>query len=364
MCSSRLFREDYLIFVDFLQPYGGIMTLKFGHKLFGVGAIALAMLTAACGSASTSSSTSGAPSTLTACHVTSSDLTVPASGTTPAAPPVDATIKGMSLKGDGSSALQPLAAAAASAFDAAEGTSTSISAGGSGQGLSDVEKGNVQIGDSDIFYQDKSSTTGYTDLVDHRVAVVAFALVESSDLSTVVENLTSAQIANIYNGTYTNWNQVGGPNEAITVVNRPVGSGTRASFEKYVLNGATNEVPGNTLTQDSTGALVTIISQTKGAIGYASTGFVLNSQYSGSIFPVCIDGFGPTATNINTGSYKFWNYEHMYTKGAATPYETDLINYIESSAVQTTLLPTQGFLQISSLTSAATATHPLPAGAQ
>ncbi len=334
---------------------------KFGRKMLGIGAVALSLTMAACGAGGTSvSSTSNA--SLTACHVAPSDLST-GSGGKATATAVTPSLKGQSIKSDGSTALQPLLSQAATEFDTANGTSTAIGVGGSGTGLADVEAGKVQLGDSDIFYQDKTSTTGYTDLVDHRVAAVAFTLVTSQDLSSTVQNLTTDEIQKIYNGTYTNWAQIGGPNEPITVVNRPNGSGTRATFEKYVLN-ATNEIPGVLLTKDSTGAVASTITTTKGAIGYVATGFVLDPQYSSSLFPVCIDGYGATATNINSGNYKYWSYEHVYTKGQPTAYEAAFLAYVTSSNFQSMDVPSLGFLRVDQLSSAATATHPLPAGAQ
>jgi ABC-type phosphate transport system substrate-binding protein len=63
-----------------------------------------------------------------------------------------------------------------------------------------------------------------------------------------IDNMTQAQIANIYNGTTTNWNQITdpitsvvGPNIAIHPRARIIGSGTRASFKDSV--GAADTAP-------------------------------------------------------------------------------------------------------------------------
>ena len=129
---------------------------------------------------------------------------------------------------------------------------------------------------SDVFAQEKATaTTSYSDLVDNQVAVVPFTLVVSQDISSQVENLTTQQIKDIYAGNITNWSQVGGPNEPITVVVRTKTSGTRATFDKFVVNDAkqTNDEPAGAQTADSTGELVTDISNSHGAIGY--TGYQL-----------------------------------------------------------------------------------------
>lgn len=335
-----------------------------GAKALGAATLIAALTLAACGGSSSSPGGTTASTTLTACHVTPTDLQVGGAGAaaTPTPPQATAGLTGMSLQIDGSSALQPLFQAAQPYFDQANGTHTTTVANGSGNGLKDVESGAVQIGLSDFFYQENTSYANDTDLVDHRMAVVAFTLVVSSDIQNSVQNLTSQQILNIYTGKTTNWSQIGGPNELITVINRPLVSGTRATFKKFVLNGTT-ESAGTTLTQDTTGAVATAINNAQGAIGYVATGFALDSAKYPGIFPICIDGYGATSANINTGNYKFWSYEHAYTKGPANPLEQAYLNYVLSGAVQNTLLPTLGFLQVGQLTAAAMATHPLPAGA-
>src|SRR5580692_6185721 len=75
------------------------------------------------------------------------------------------------IRVSGSSALQPLVNAAKEKFETVnKGASIEVSAGGSKKGLVDVASGAVHIGDSDIF-----AAADQKDLVDHKVAVVAFA---------------------------------------------------------------------------------------------------------------------------------------------------------------------------------------------
>jgi phosphate transport system substrate-binding protein len=297
---------------------------------------------------------------LTAAKVAIADLTPPNPGTTPAPPAAIGGLKGQTLSIDGSSALQPFFLNAAKYFDQGMGSSTTAIANGSGNGLKDVEAGSVKIGMSDFFAQESSTPASFKDLVDHRVAVVAFTLVVSKDISDKVTNLTTQQVIDIYTGKVGNWAEIGGPNEAITVVNRPLASGTRATFKKYVLGGA-SESAGMTLQQDSTGAVATAINSGQGAIGYIATGFVLNPAFS-DIFPICIDGYGATAANINTGKYKFWSFEHAYTKGkpGKGSVEQAFLDYSVKADVQGTLLPALGYLQVSQLSKEALATHPLP----
>ena len=121
-----------------------------------------------------------------------------------------------------------------------------------------------------------------------------------------------------------------------------------------------NDEPAGAQTADTTGELVTDISNSYGAIGYTGSSFVLNHAQTGKIFPICIDGFGATKDNINSGKYTFWNIEHAYTKGTVDPLTAAFLGYIQSTAFQNADLASLGFLKVDELSSAAKATHPIP----
>jgi phosphate transport system substrate-binding protein len=330
------------------------------YGVLGAFAIVLAFSASAC------TSPSSASDTLTACHVTASDLTVPGGGKS-AAP----TLPAGDLNIDGSTALAPLFQRAAGnvAANSANGkVSVNITPNGSGTGLHDVENGTVQIGLSDVYAQERASATAnYSDLMDNQVAVAPFTLVVSQDISPQVKNLTTQQIKDIYSGNITNWSQVGGPNQPITVVVRTKTSGTRATFDKFVVDDVKqlNDEPALAQTADTTGELVTDISHSHGAIGYTGTSFVLDQAQASKSFPICIDGYAATKDNINSGKYKFWNIEHAYTKGMPDSGSLTgaFVRYITSADFQDKDLASLGFLKVTDLSSAAKATHPAPASA-
>ncbi|MGH7204525.1 MAG: PstS family phosphate ABC transporter substrate-binding protein [Candidatus Levyibacteriota bacterium] len=229
-------------------------------------------------------------------------------------------IKG-SMTSSGSTALAPLVQAVAKKYqEKCSGASITVNLGGSGTGLANVENGSSDIGNSDIY-----AKTGQKDLVDHQVAVVAFVMLVNSKVT--VTNLTTDQLKDIYSGKVTNWKDVGGADLPIVVVSRPTSSGTRATFQKYVL-GTPETVSGPaSLTTDSTGTVVKNVQQTDGAIGYAASGPAKKSGLS----ILKIDTVDPTPANVEKNSYKFWNIEHMYTKGKAKPLAQALIDYMLSN---------------------------------
>jgi phosphate transport system substrate-binding protein len=248
---------------------------------------------------------------------------------------------------DGSTALQPLVQAVAKDYQKkCSGSTITVNPGGSKTGLADAEAGNVQIGNSDVF-----ASTTQSDLKDHQVAVVIFTILVNSKV-TGVTNLTTAQIQGIYSGSITNWSQVGGQSLPIIVISRPSSSGTRATFQKYILGGPEKIAGPKSLQSDSTGTVVQEIKQTDGAIGYASLG---PAKASGLTI-LNIDGNAPTPSLVESNTYKFWNIEHMYTKGDATGLAQALINYMTNPAAKT-LATNLSFISITDMQSSAVQAH-------
>ena len=116
-----------------------------------------------------------------------------------------------------------------------QNVSITVDAGGSGEGLKQVADKTVTLGNSDVAAEEKLDKDQAKDLVDHQVCVVAMAPIVNKDVG--VKDLTKQQLIDIFTGKTTNWKDVGGPNEDIVLVTRPTSSGTRATFQKYALDG-------------------------------------------------------------------------------------------------------------------------------
>ncbi|MFT8313550.1 MAG: phosphate ABC transporter substrate-binding protein [Clostridium sp.] len=235
----------------------------------------------------------------------------------------------------GSTALQPLAEKAVDGFKAKNPDATvNVQGGGSGTGLTQVSQGAVDIGNSDIFAEEKLDATTAKTLVDHKVCVIGFSVVTSKDVD--VTNLTKKQIQDIFTGKITNWKDVGGKDLAINVIHRPSSSGTRATFTKTVMDG-TKEKDDLGTTQDANGSVKTAMEKTTGSISYLALSY-LTDDVKTSIKELQIDGVAPTTANITSGKYPFWSYEHMYTKGEATGVAKAFIDYIQSADAKDTVV--------------------------
>jgi phosphate transport system substrate-binding protein len=245
----------------------------------------------------------------------------------------------------GSTALQPLVDAAAKQYVAAcPGATITVNGGGSGTGLSQVSQGAVQIGNSDVTAESKLPASDAGKLVDHVVAKQGWIVVTNKDVT--VTNLTTQQEIDIWTGKVTNWKDVGGPDLPIVLIFRPASSGTRATFKKVVLGGATEATGGQTLTEDSNGAVTTAVSKTDGAISVIGFAYYNDPANKGNLNGLQLDGVDATIANMTAGTYKLSADGHMYTNGEATGLTAAFLDYMLGPEVQGTLIPSLSYAPV------------------
>lgn len=250
---------------------------------------------------------------------------------------------------DGSTALAPLVRDVALDYEAqCPHASITVNQSSSSTGLSNVEIGKIDIANSDI-----SALQTQGDLIDHRVAVVVFTIVISNDLS--INNLTSDQLYGIFNGTITNWSSVGGPDLPITIFARVPSSGTRTTFNSYILCQQDMKDPPGAHIAETGGQVASGIQHAKGAIGYVDLGTAVASHLN----RISIDGMAATAELVRLNSYKFWNIEHMYTKGlpAANSLTSAFIQYMTNTPQEEQLAAAHSYVNFNLMANSGLANH-------
>jgi phosphate transport system substrate-binding protein len=248
-----------------------------------------------------------------------------------------------SITTGGSTAMQPVIEAAKDAYEAAcAGSSIDVQGGGSGTGLTQVSAGAFQIGISDVDAFSKLATPDAAALVDHQVLKQGWIMVVNPDVSGVT-SLTTGQATDIWTGRITNWKDVGGNDQSIVLIIRPESSGTRATFKKIVLNGAT-EAAGQALTEDSNGAVTQAVTSTPGATSVI--GFAYYDQNTDKLTGLQLDGVEATTDNMANGTYKLAAVGHMYTKGEPSGLTRSFLDFMVSDGVQNRLLPTLGYAPV------------------
>lgn len=250
-----------------------------------------------------------------------------------------------SILASGSTALQPLVEQVAEKFmETNKDVDIQVQGGGSGTGLTQVAEKQVDIGNSDVFAEEKlkdADAEKAKALVDHQVAVVAIAAVSHPDAG--VDSLTKQQLVDIFTGKVTNWKEVGGKDQKIQIINRPSSSGTRATFEGFALGTKTEDLQGS-IQEDSSGTVKKMIGETPGAIGYLALSYL-----DDSVKTLKYDGVEPSVDNVVSGKYPVWAYEHMYTNGEPNEIVKAFLDYIMTPEVQTGDVVELGYIPASQM---------------
>ncbi|WP_326717771.1 phosphate ABC transporter substrate-binding protein PstS family protein [Vagococcus jeotgali] len=246
---------------------------------------------------------------------------------------------GESINAVGSSAMQPLVEAAGEQYSSIHlGKFINVQGGGSGTGLSQVQSGAVEIGNSDLYAEEKPGIDSAA-LVDHQVAVVGLTPIVNKDIG--IDNISMSDLKKVFTGEITNWKEIGGSDVPVVIINRAAGSGSRHTFEQWVLNG---EEAKRSQEQESTGMVRQIVSTTPGAISYIAFSYVTDE-----VKTLTIDNVKPTEDNVKTNDWVIWSYEHMYTKGEPEGLTKEFLEFMLTSEVQKDIVPQLGYISVNQM---------------
>ena len=225
------------------------------------------------------------------------------------------------IKLAGSTSMEKLCEAMAESFmEKNPGVTVTVEYTGSGAGLESLAAGSVDIGNASRGLKDEEKASG---AVENIVAIDGIAVITNKSCS--IKDVTSKDLAKIYSGEITDWDELGGKEQPIVVIGREAGSGTRDAFEE-LLEVKDGCVYAQEL--DSTGAVLAKVAATPGAIGYVSLDVV-----DDTVSELKIDGVEPTEEEILAGKYMLQRPYVMATKGEISG-QNELVqawfNYINS----------------------------------
>ena len=242
------------------------------------------------------------------------------------------------ISASGSTALLPLLKPAQEAFqDKYKDVTVNVAGGGSFTGMNQVAEGSVDIGDSDVNLPDEYKDKG---LVDHKVVVEPFVFIV--DKANKVDNLTKDQVIGILMGKITNWKEVGGDDQKITLIHRAKSSGSRATISDVVLKWA--NFTDDAVIQDSNGAVRAAIASTAGAIGYVDAAYA-----DASVKMLAVDGVKYSLADVASGKYKILTFGRMFTKGQLEGATKAFIDFVTSKEFQESYAEKSGFVPLTKM---------------
>ena len=203
----------------------------------------------------------------------------------------------------GSTSMEKLCEAMSESFMSANsGVTVTVEYSGSGAGLESLAKGSVDIGNASRALKDEEKAAGS---VENIVAIDGIAVI--ADKGNKINDITAEDLKKVYKGEIKNWSELGGDDEAIVVIGREAGSGTRDAFEELL---EIQDECNYAQELDSTGGVLAKVSATEGAIGYVSLDVV-----DDSVTGLKIDGVEASEEQILAGKYLLQRPFVMATKG-------------------------------------------------
>ena len=139
-----------------------------------------------------------------------------------------------------------------------------VAAGGSSAGIKAVHDGVSDIG----MASRKLKTEELPGVIITAVASDKIAIIVHPD--NPMDDITQAELIQIYSGKITNFVDIGGTDTPIMVVTREQGSGTRSTVEKVLVDGITDTA----IVSSSNGIVRKTVAGNDAAIGYISLGYV------------------------------------------------------------------------------------------
>ncbi len=203
-----------------------------------------------------------------------------------------------------------------------------FSAVGSAAGLESVARGAADIAlvSRELAPNEEvDPRTNERRLVSTLVARDGIAVVVHKD--NPVQDLKLSQIREIFEGQFTNWSEVGGADQEITVVSREEGSGTRLSFEDMAMNN--HGVTLAALVMPSSEAVREYVAAHPGAIAYLSSGCL-----GEGVRALEVDGVALTPLAVERGTYPLTRAFLLVTRPDAREQANELVRFARSPAAQ------------------------------
>ncbi|MFA5144423.1 MAG: phosphate ABC transporter substrate-binding protein [Candidatus Omnitrophota bacterium] len=201
------------------------------------------------------------------------------------------------------------------------GSFVAVTGGGSGTGFSSLISGTCDIAMSSRNIKEREIALAKQKGVNPneiKVGLDGLAVVVSP--RNPVSKLTIEQLAGIFTGRISNWEEVGGKDEKIVILSREVNSGTHVYFKEHVLRkndpDSKEEFAAGALMLSSSQAIADEVANNTAAIGYYGMGYVCARQKAILVAKDKNSEYiAPLIENVRSGKYPISRPLFLYTNG-------------------------------------------------
>ncbi|MCL1865221.1 MAG: PstS family phosphate ABC transporter substrate-binding protein [Spirochaetes bacterium] len=240
----------------------------------------------------------------------------------------------------GSTTVLPITQKTTEEFRKSNKISITIEGSGSGNGIKALLDGTCDIANSSREMKAEESEEAKKRGIEVQEITVAIdMIVPVVNTANPVQNLSMAQLKAIYDGSISNWKQLGGNDASIVAISRDTSSGTYEIWHEKVMK--KTDVRNDALLQASNGAIVSAVAGNPKAVGYVGYGYV-----DSSIKALSVDKKNPTIENGKSGVYPISRKLYMYVNKNKLSAETKkYIDFVLSPEGQK-LVKETGFISI------------------
>lgn len=231
----------------------------------------------------------------------------------------------------GSSTMAPLVAEIGKRFETRHpGVRVDVQTGGSSRGIADIINEIADIGMASRALKSQEHRLHGSVIAHDGITIILH-------LSNPVLELTDDQIRAIYTGGITHWNQVGGPDAPITVVNKAEGRSTLELFLDY-FQVSNRDIHAHVVIGDNEQGIKTVAGNPH-AIGYVSIG---TAQYDAThgipIRLLPLAHIPATIETVRDGTFPLSRPLTLVTKSPPTGRIKSFIDFAQSSQANDLIL--------------------------
>jgi phosphate transport system substrate-binding protein len=212
-----------------------------------------------------------------------------------------------------------------------------VTGGGSGTGIAALINGTTDICAASREMKDKEKEqAGAKGNTPKEIVVARDGIAVVVNPQNPVNELNMQQLAQVFTGSLTRWNQVGGGKEEILIFSRESSSGTYVFFQEHVLKN--KDYAPKTKLMPATSAIIEAVSADKDAIGYVGLGYALAAKDKIKIIGVKADANSPAVVpsdeTVISGKYPIARPLYLYVGTKASENVNAFVDFCLSERGQ------------------------------